>query len=208
MKRLFRCSSAVLAAVVALSLGACHRDKTPPTVTASPAGGNFEAAQQVMLSANEEGAKIHYTLDGTDPTKTSAEFSGPITVEKTATLKFIGVDKADNVSAVASETYTITPPDTTPPTVAAEPKGGEYDVEQTVVLTATDPEGSATTIYFTEDGSEPTEASTAFDAASPIKVAKTTTLKFLAKDEKGNLSPVAVEEYKIKAAKAAKKGKK
>lgn len=205
MKRTLIRTTVALAAAAALSLGACSRDKTPPTVTASPAGGTFETAQQVTLSANEEGAKMYYTLDGSEPSKTSTEYTGPIAVDATATLKFIGVDKKDNVSTAASETYTITPPDTTPPTVAAEPAAGEYDAEQAVTLTATDPEGSATTIYYTEDGSDPTDASTAFDAAAPIKVAKTTTLKFIAKDEKGNVSPVASAEYVIKAAKKGKK---
>lgn len=203
MKRLMTRTTLVLAA--ALALGACSRDKTPPTVTASPAGGTFEAAQQVTLSANEEGAKIYYTLDGTEPTAASLQYTAPVDVPATATLKFIGVDKKDNVSAVASETYTITPPDKTPPTVTAEPAAGEYDAEQAVMLTATDPEGSATTVYYTEDGSDPTEASPVFDPAAPIKVAKTTTLKFMAKDDKGNVSPVASAEYKIKAAKKGKK---
>lgn len=120
MKRPFgRAVAAVAVAVIAtLALGACSRDKTPPTVTASPAGGNFETAQQVTLSASEEGATIHFTLDGSEPTRTSPEYSGPITLETTATLKIIGVDPADNVSAVGSETYTITPPDTAPPAAA------------------------------------------------------------------------------------------
>jgi hypothetical protein len=106
------------------------------------------------------------------------------------------------VSAPATETYTITPPDTNPPTVTAEPRGGTYDAEQQVTLAAQDAEGSPTTIYYTVDGSDPTDASPTYSA--PIAVAKDTTLKFFAKDEKGNASAVATEEYKIAAKKGAK----
>ena len=193
----------VFSLVAGLALVACSRDKVPPTVTATPAGGNYETPQQVALAANEEGASIFYTTDGSEPTQSSAAYSGPVAIDKTTTLKFIGVDKAKNASAPATETYTITPPDTNPPTVSAEPMGGTYDAEQQVTLTAQDAEGSATTIYYSEDGSEPTDASPTYSA--PVAVAKNMTLKFFAKDEKGNASPVSTEEYKIAAKKGGKK---
>lgn len=41
-------------------------DTTPPDVTASPAGGIYNAPVNVTLSANEAGAIIYYTLDGSD----------------------------------------------------------------------------------------------------------------------------------------------
>ena len=42
-------------------------DTMAPTVSASPVGGSYAVAQQVTLSADEFGADIYYTLDGTNP---------------------------------------------------------------------------------------------------------------------------------------------
>ena len=41
-------------------------DTTAPTVAATPAGGTFNTAQSVTLSANETGSDIYYTVDGAD----------------------------------------------------------------------------------------------------------------------------------------------
>ena len=42
-------------------------DTTPPTVTASPGGGTYATAQNVTLTANENGSDVYYTTDGHDP---------------------------------------------------------------------------------------------------------------------------------------------
>lgn len=83
-------------------------DMMPPVVTASPKGGNlnFYASFTVTLSANEP-AGIFYTVDGSTPTTSSAPYSGAISITKTTTLRFFGVDTAGNPSAVQSETYTF-----------------------------------------------------------------------------------------------------
>ena len=44
---------------------------------ADVAAGRYEAAQQVALSCDTEGAAIHYTTDGTLPTKSSARIHRP-----------------------------------------------------------------------------------------------------------------------------------
>lgn len=73
--------------------------------TFSPAGGTYYEAQEVTLSA-EDGANIYYTTNGDDPTTSSAEYSDPIKVAQTTTIKAIAV-KESKSSAVASATYTI-----------------------------------------------------------------------------------------------------
>ena len=52
-------------------------------------------------------ATIYYTTNGTTPTTSSAQYTGPITVGSTETLKAIAVDRDDSNSAVASAAYTI-----------------------------------------------------------------------------------------------------
>ncbi len=79
---------------------------TVSTPTFSPDGGTFYAPQTVTIDCVTEGAKIYYTIDGTAPTAASTEYTTPIEVATTTTIKAIAV-KGSDVSAVASETYII-----------------------------------------------------------------------------------------------------
>lgn len=51
----------------------------------------------VTLTCATEGAKLYYTTDGTEPTAESAEYSSPITMTESATVRAIAV-KGENVS--------------------------------------------------------------------------------------------------------------
>lgn len=77
----------------------------------APAGGVYNAAQNVTLATATAGASIRYTTDGTIPTSTIGNlYTGPIQVEVTTTLKAIAY-KADMIdSPVRSETYLIEEP--------------------------------------------------------------------------------------------------
>ena len=62
----------------------------PPKVatpTISPNGGTFSSALTVTLTISTPGAAIHYTMDGSDPTASSALYSAPLQVTKSATVK-------------------------------------------------------------------------------------------------------------------------
>ncbi|MFJ4207192.1 chitobiase/beta-hexosaminidase C-terminal domain-containing protein [Paenarthrobacter sp. NPDC089675] len=86
-------------------------DTTPPVVTASPAAGAYPSGQQITLTANEAGASIYFTTNGTTPTATAAnKYSAPITLTAAMTLKYFAVDAANNSSAVVSQAYTVTTP--------------------------------------------------------------------------------------------------
>ncbi len=82
---------------------------TEPVVVSQPVFSGetqFEESTQVTMSA-EEGASIHYTLDGSTPTSASTLYSGPVTLSNTTTVKAIAIK--DGVSStVASRTYTKT----------------------------------------------------------------------------------------------------
>jgi hypothetical protein len=88
--------------------GAVTLDRTAPSVSAFPAGGDYDAAQTVGLAADES-AVLYYTLDGLEPTTASSVYTGPITVSATTTIRFMAADGAGNESPVATETYTIGP---------------------------------------------------------------------------------------------------
>ncbi|EKQ50463.1 MAG: PDK repeat-containing protein, partial [Methanobacterium sp. Maddingley MBC34] len=83
-------------------------DSTPPTVTANPVGGNYNTAQTVTLTAEDESTTtIYYTNDGTEPTNNSTQYTGPINISTTTTLKFMAIDAAGNQGNVQTETYNI-----------------------------------------------------------------------------------------------------
>jgi hypothetical protein len=81
-------------------------DTTPPTVTASPAGGSYSAAQQVTLTSSKQGA-IFYTIDGTVPNTGSPFYQEPISITASCTLEFMAVDLAGNQSQIYTESYVI-----------------------------------------------------------------------------------------------------
>ena len=82
------------------------RVEKPAAPTFSVAEGTYTEAQSVELSTTTEGAAIYYTIDGTEPTAESTEYTSAIEVTVTTTIKAIAV-KDDVASEVATATYTI-----------------------------------------------------------------------------------------------------
>ncbi|BCT76768.1 hypothetical protein SCMU_26100 [Sinomonas cyclohexanicum] len=162
-------------------------DTVAPTVTATPAAGTYGSGQTISLAANETGASIYYTTDGSTPTTSSTKYTAPIPMAS-MTLKYIGVDLATNASAVASQTYTL---DSTAPVVSASPAPGVVNAGTQVTLTSSKPG----TIYYTTDGSTPTTSSTKY--TGPITLNTSTTIKAIAVDSVGNTSAVATFTYSV-----------
>jgi hypothetical protein len=96
-------TSTPVAATYTINLPA---DTTAPVLTITPAA-TFTDTQTVTMSINETGT-IWYTLDGTDPTTsgTKLQYSSPLTLSATTTVKAYAVDSANNASAVQTVTYT------------------------------------------------------------------------------------------------------
>ena len=78
----------------------------PKDPTFSVAAGAYFEAQTVELACSTEGATIHYTLDGTDPTEASPVYSAALIINTTTTVKAIAI-KAGVQSGIVSATYTI-----------------------------------------------------------------------------------------------------
>ena len=68
---------------------------------------NFLDKTTVSITA-EEGLKVFYTLDGTEPTNASTEYTAPFELTATTTVKAVAYD-GDKASAVVSKTFTKTP---------------------------------------------------------------------------------------------------
>ena len=88
--------------------------EAPATPEITPGSCSFNDGESLKVTISAaEGATIHYTLDGTAPTKDSEVYSGPIVINETTTVKAIAVNTAGS-SEVAEATYTknVTTPET------------------------------------------------------------------------------------------------
>ena len=159
------------------------------TPTFTPAAGSYTSAQSVSITDATSGATIYYTTNGTTPTTSSTQYTGPIAVSTTETLQAIAVATGSTNSAIASATYTITPTVATP---TFSPAAGTYTSAQSVSISDTT---SGATIYYTTNGSTPTTSSTQY--TSPITVGSTETLKAMAAATGDTNSAVASAAYTI-----------
>ena len=87
-----------------------NQKETVDTPTFSPGAGTYTSAQSVAINCGTAGAVIHYTLDGSMPTSSSATFNSALGISATTTVKAIAVKSDMNDSAVATATYTINLP--------------------------------------------------------------------------------------------------
>ncbi|MCA0170445.1 cell wall-binding repeat-containing protein [Bacillus sp. RAR_GA_16] len=76
------------------------------SVTANPTSGSVLEGTMVKLATAEEGATVHYTTDGSDPTAESTEYTAPIELTEDTTIKAIAA-KDDQTSEVATFNYTV-----------------------------------------------------------------------------------------------------
>jgi hypothetical protein len=143
--------------------------------TFSPASGSYSSAQSVTISDATSDATIYYTTNGTTPTTSSTQYTGPITVSSTETLQAIATASGDRNSAAASASYTIniSLPSVATPTFSPTP--GAYTSAQAVTLSDAT---SGATIYYTTTGTTPTTSSTRY--SGPITVSSTETLQAIA----------------------------
>ncbi len=86
---------------------------TAATPTFIPNGGNFINNVDVTLSCETEDSTIYYTTNGTDPSDGSDEYTSPITLNATTTLKAIAYAAGYAPSIIASATFTKLEPATT-----------------------------------------------------------------------------------------------
>jgi thermitase len=169
----------VNAVISGLFLAGSTTNSTPVAAPAfNLASGTYTSAQSVTVSTTTAGASIRYTTDGSTPNETAGTvYSGSIAVNSSTTIRAIAFAAGMTDSAVASATYTINAPASTP--VAAptfSPGAGTYTSAQSVTIGTTT--GGAS-IRYTTDGSTPSEtAGTVY--SRPIAVSSSMTIKAIA----------------------------
>jgi len=74
---------------------------------ANPQPGIYKNKVDITLTCSTGGAKIYYTLDGSNPTRESLLYTKPISLDKTATIKAFAVKDGLIDSSIATFSYTI-----------------------------------------------------------------------------------------------------
>lgn len=155
-----------------------------PTITGTTP---FETSTTAAISA-ESGAAIYYTTDGSTPTTASSQYSSPISLNATTTVKAIAV-KSGVSSEVSAKTFTKEEP-APEPTVNPPQIQGQTEFIGSAECTIEADAGAA--IYYTTNGSTPTTSSTLYTEA--ITIRKSCVVKAIAV-KNGVTSDVAELEF-------------
>ena len=78
-----------------------------PTATIFPNGGSFNSRVGILLSSDEADAVLYYTLDGSTPTIASTQYTDPILLSQSATLKTMAVKNVDSTKIVVSADFSL-----------------------------------------------------------------------------------------------------
>lgn len=119
-----------------------------------PASGQVVSGTTVTITCATSGSTIRYTLDNSEPTATSTEYSTPIVITTAVTIKAKAFKNGFVSSATAEATYTIKPS-----TVGEGTLASPYTVSD-ILAVYTDAGSGDNTVYVTGEISEITEVST------------------------------------------------
>lgn len=153
-------------------------------------GTTFTSSLVVSMSCATADAEIHYSIDGSTPTSSSALYSSPITLTATTTVRMIAVKSGMTSSSVVSAVYTKSAVEQAEAPVFS-PAGGTT-FSSTLAVSLSCPTSGAE-IHYTTDGSAPTASSALY--SSDITVSSTSTVKAIAVKSGMNNSTVSSATY-------------
>ncbi len=113
------------------------------TVGFQPAGGTFTGTRMVTLQPPAGSTVVHYTIDGTVPTRASPVYRGPVAVKETTLLRAFAEGKGGFDGATTAEIYLRLEADATaftsnlPIVVLHTQKAGALPVENSGYLNGT-----------------------------------------------------------------------
>lgn len=157
-----------------------------PEIFLSHDSGFYDKTQFVSV-INSADCDVYFTTDGTRPNSNSERYdSSPVAVSENTVVRMAAYYDGE---LIASDMATIRIRTSTP---TASANGGEYTEPQTIKLSCPDPKA---TIYYTTDGTTPTNKSIRY--TKTITITKDTTLKFAAYSPDKSRSRVVTEKYVI-----------
>ncbi len=161
----------------------------------APYGSTTSAvgSKTLTLTHSDSSAVIYYTTDGSEPTTSSARYTGPLTFTSTTTVKAMAVTSSFSSGFVLTYKVSIEPAEA--PTASVY-SGTYYNNLVSAGSTISLSSGtSGATIYYTTDGSTPTTSSTRY--TGPIPVSQDTTIRAIAIASGYTASDVATFSYQI-----------
>ena len=152
-----------------------------------PETGTYDEGLEISIEV-EEGVTYRYTLDGSQPTKESALYHGPIRIGDGVTeIYVVGENMYGIMSDVIYRKYTVIPEEPGAPEVM--PDSGSYDKDTEIIVEV--PDGFKA--YYAFDG-QPTENSTEYRAPVKMPVGEHTFCVILV-GVNGRISEVASRYY-------------
>ncbi|MDE6712312.1 MAG: chitobiase/beta-hexosaminidase C-terminal domain-containing protein [Lachnospiraceae bacterium] len=156
----------------------------------SSQGGTYDEIVYLKLSSNSEGT-IYYTMDGTMPTYESPVYKEPLILERGIyKINAIFVNSYGIESDVVSMTYTIDIRVPNPPNVILE--GGNYTIPELITVDVQ----TYCTVYYTTDGTIPTNTSTEYTGPVPMPLG-TSHFTFIAYSQEGIPGEVTEVDYNL-----------
>lgn len=150
-------------------------------------GGKYD--DDVIIELHAKTGKIYYTLDGSDPTEGGILYTEPFTLKEGTTTVQAVCEDGEKVSEVIAKRYKISYADPEAPVVI--PAGGSFTTPTTITVEV--PEGAS--VYYTWDGTTPTQSSAKYTA--PIDMMEgNNILSLLLVDKHGKTSSVSEYNYK------------
>lgn len=156
-------------------------------------GTKLTEKSSVVLKANK--GKIYFTIDGTEPTKASNEYTDPIVVSKAMTLKAIAIEDGSVNSAVSSFTYGFAEQ---VQNVKSSIPAGTVEAGAVLKLSCATEDAK---IYYSTDGTDPSgsaeEGVFLYDDKEGISIHRSVTLKAIARKDSMCDSELLSVNYKV-----------
>jgi len=166
----------------------------------NPGSGTYLAGQAIYITCPEYGASIYYTVNGSDPTENDLLYTGPLIIPdffpegaNSATVKARAYKEGFDASNITSATYVVSYYNTVA-TPIISPIGGNITTETVITIICTTDEAQ---IYYTLDGTEPTQNSIPYTEEFTISQTGEVTLKVRAFKPNWNPSEIAIANYVV-----------
>jgi tetratricopeptide (TPR) repeat protein len=174
---------------LATSLGEFYQNRPIFSVEA----GTYDKYISVELTSIDN-SEIYYTVDGTTPSTSAIKYSGQIRLRGGTTLvRAVAVNKAGDLSVETIKKYTVN--STVPDNPVIKPASGQYTKPTPIQITV--PENCK--VYYTWDGSEPTQNSRLYSKSLDMQLGKHV-LSVVAIDDNGIVSNTIQSSYDLQFA--------